>query len=453
MAETPEKEQIDKIFEDENVLIVSPLTAAANKYYGTRGGYNEWDYDDITENGNKVYYIISKESGGKVGFYKNKNGIAYYYDGRILDESDLKDIIKSFPSAKEEIKELVDLNFFKILRKFLNGKATGLELQDSDPLIYDVDTKEKRGNSTVELSNDDRDGILELLGLNDDDIWIMRLVMFRGEYEFTDRERQYDDNINGYGIFRYFQGENVEKLKKIAQFVYPEKEFVMNSEEYLSELFKKLESPFERQLDNMTDEFIYEFNYKSSEKLRDSIQEELNEALSKINFSLSSNLSKLTTTAINLLYLYTLIGDKSLSLRQLLEKYFEDYRETKYLGGWSDNVYEYEDWNLDYDKLNNKFEWELDKILDKLEEDDNFGNYYDLLKRINSKFKLGTWYQTPKNKNIFFRISSINPDNLKLLVDLKKKGPMDVAIYHLFSEENFMKYIHNPDLFDIFDEK
>jgi hypothetical protein len=79
--------------------------------------------------------------------------------------------------------------------------------------------------------------------------------------------------------------------------------------------------------------------------------------------------------------------------------------------------------------------------------------YFKLYEKIVSKYKLNTWYSTPKDSNILFRVKNIDPNTLKLVVDLRKSGSNDWDKTHYFTEENFNKFLHQPELFSIFDEK
>jgi len=74
------RDQVEKLFEDDNVLIVSPLTIDANTYCEKNtqwydNGYNGTkDFENLLSSGGKIYYIINKKTGEKNSFYRTQDG-------------------------------------------------------------------------------------------------------------------------------------------------------------------------------------------------------------------------------------------------------------------------------------------------------------------------------------------------------------------------------------------
>jgi hypothetical protein len=60
-------------------------------------------------------------------------------------------------------------------------------------------------------------------------------------------------------------------------------------------------------------------------------------------------------------------------------------------------------------------------------------------------------YSTPKDSGITFKIKSIDPETKKITSVLSKKNIIWDKT-HSFTEENFNKFLHQPELFSIFDE-
>jgi hypothetical protein len=453
------KDDVIKVFEDDDVLIVSPLTTFANRYYGQKSPwYDEsWsgtrEFNKNLESGGKIYYIVNKKTGEKEGFYKDEFGQSWYNENSKIGKEEVESYIQWAPSAKKIIINLTSNNVFKNLRQFAKGQITEYRLELSDDLIYDVKKSEKHlGESIVimEFSNDE--DLFDVLDLSDDDKWFLNVIMSRGSYEFTDGDRMWEDNKEGYGIFRWFNGENMVKLREISRMVLPSEEFDEQNEQFMGKLFRKLDEHFDRELNNMTYTYIDEFNEKSTEFARKEITEEFNRYFKNKGFTLIRNFDRISTTVVELIYLYSTTGKKTDDLKTLLGVVLKPEARDS-LGGWAENQYEYDARTLDDEYLNREFETNLDKILDELTENDGFKEYLELNDRITSKYKLNTFYATPKDKNILFQIKKVDPSTLRLQVMLRKSGSNDWDKTHWFTEENFNKFLHQPELFSIFDEK
>lgn len=453
------KDQVNKIYEDEIGLIVSPLTYEANAYYGDKtpwydeGWTGSREFYRRFEDGGRIYYIIDKRTGKKESLYKDKYGDVFYDVDEKMTKDEINDLVEFVPGYKKIILDIVAKNTLKKLRDFAKSKIDVTMLSYSDDLIYDIKKSDKHpGESIVILRFPDDDDLFNVLDLSDDDIWFVNAIMSRGSYEFTDGDRMWEDNKEGYGIFRYFNAENLDKLKQISSLVMPGAEFDSNNDAFLGKLFRAMDEHFDTELQHMTYTYIDEFNEKSTEFARKEIEKEFNKYFVEKGFILVRRYDTISTTVAELIYLYVTTGMKSDDLKTLLENVLKP--EGRYsLGGWSENQYEYEARALDDEYLNREFERYLDKILDKLYENDEMQEYFKLYEKITSKFRLGTWYTTPKDKNILFMIRKIDPASLKLEVVLRKSGSNDWDKTHWFTEENFNKFLHQPELFSIFDEK
>jgi hypothetical protein len=69
-----------------------------------------------------------------------------------------------------------------------------------------------------------------------DDVWFLNRL-YSGNFEFTDSDRIWYDNKEGYGIFSYFNDDNFEKLKKISSTVMPGVELSEHDDSNLGKLF------------------------------------------------------------------------------------------------------------------------------------------------------------------------------------------------------------------------
>jgi hypothetical protein len=450
------KHHAEKVFEDDNTLIVSPLTNEANGYYGGQGPfyeegfYGNREFEKRLEYGGKIYHIINKKTGEKDSFYKDQYGQLFYNDITKLKKDDIDELIKFAPTAKKVLNDITGSDIFKKLKQFAKGKMDKNTLIHSDDLIYDIRVNSNSpGDSPILLRFDDDDGFLNAMELSDDDIWFLNVIMSR-DYEFMDSDRMWEDNKEGYGIFRMFNDENTQKLRDISRIVLPNQEFDEQNEQFMGSLYRKLDEVFERQLDNMNWTYIEEYNEKSSEHARTEIAHEIETYLNGKEFTVVGKYDTVSIDISDLIYLYSITGNRYADLKTLLEIVLKPGSRDN-IGGWGENYYEYEG-KMDVNKINIEFEFQLDKILDTLSEDKNLQGYFELYEEITSKYKLNTWHSTPKDAKILFRIKNIDPETLKIKVDLRKSGGSEWDKTHYFSDENFNKFLYNPELFSIFDE-
>ena len=450
------KEQVKKFFENDDFLIVSPITIEANSYYGQKSPWHEDGYygtrafEDRTSKGGKIYYIVNKKTGEKQSFYKNRYGDLFYDENTELTKSDIKDLIKFAPTAKSVLSDLTGSDIFKKLRQFAKGKLDSKTLKLSDKLISDVKIKYNMpGDSKVIIEFNDDDELWNILDLDENDVWFLNRL-YSGNFEFTDSDRIWYDNKEGYGIFSYFNDDNFEKLKKISSTVMPGVELSEHDDSNLGKLFVKLTDNFDNELNKMSWSLIDEINTKANLIAEKEVIGEIDTYLENRGFKVVKNFYRLSISVVDLLMLYSMWGNKNADIKELLEHELSPKTGDR-IGGWGDNYHEYEGHGVDANSLNNEFSIQLDKILEELESDE-YKEYYELLKKITSKYKLNTWYETPKDKNILFFIDKIDTESLLIKVKLRKRGGNYWDKSHYFSEENFNNLLYQPELFDIFDE-
>lgn len=462
MDELLSEDEVTKIYEDENVLIVQPLTFSANKYYGEgtpwyeEGWYGMKDFGKKMDSGGKIFYIIDKKTGEKTGIYKNQWDEVFKSEDEEMDQEDIVNLIKTYPSAKSKIRDLTSNQIFFKLRNFAKGGSSKTELLSSEDLISGIYLDEKSPkDSKVLLDFGENDEIFDTLDLSEDDRWFINAINY-GDFEFMSSDQLYQDNTEGYGIFSYFNKTNEEKLKDIARFLgVTEKsgeEFDIERESSKANLYQRLYDLFPRQMDEMDYALMQEINEKATDLARNDIQQDFDKFLGDLGFKVKQSYDEIETTITNLLYLYSITGDKNSNLKNLIQKVFQGSVRKKSFGGWGTDYYEYQSGaDIDGEKVNQKFEAELDDIIEKLNDDDKLSEFIELYNRITSKYKIGVHYETPKDKNISFRINKIEPDTKKIVVSLTQKGGR--TVYHSFTEENFNKFLYNPEIFSIFHEK
>jgi hypothetical protein len=132
-----------------------------------------------------------------------------------------------------------------------------------------------------------------------------------------------------------------------------------------------------------------------------------------------------------------------------------EYSGTGKLGGWSENSYEYQDYdNFDSNAFNNTVERQFDKILEKLDEDEDAGGekikeFLGFRNRIVKKFGINKWNKLPIDKNVGFKVENFDRENMRVIIMIEKqyKGMRRLKL----SEENFNNLLYSPQLFDLFE--
>lgn len=357
---------------------------------------------------------------------------------------------------EQENEDRGPIDSFRALRLFARDKISPRELESIDPLIYDVRVKKPNGASEVILDFDYDEDTLRVLGLNDDDNWFARVVTNSYQpYEFQDWSTMKYNFVDGNGKYYLdrLEDENKEKINLISTFLIGQPLFVEETNDEKSrEFFNKFEKFFEREFDQIISEFTNEINSQMSEAAETEINKDLDRYLSKFDLSFSSRFERIKTTVSDLINLYATTGKYKLTIKELLEYYFEEKEEFTD-GGWYDDVYRYENFDkLDWDSLNRSVGRELDSVVEKIEDEHNLTKFKEFYDKITSKYKINTWYDLPKDKDILFNISSFDPDEMKVNVQFKQKGLRNHKILrHKFSEENFLKFLHHPELFPIWE--
>lgn len=460
-----QNEEIKIVYDDDNFRIIKPLTLEALCKYDKNHYYCDsmhvW-YPSFKRANTVTYIFISKKNNSVETFRRLEDNVIVDGMENDVDLSDVTKNLKKYFGVPESItKKLLGSNFFNQLRAFLRGDISRVGLRNADPMIYDISEQFKQEPRII-LSFDDFDKFLEMIGLDDDDISFYNWIA-SGRWDFRTYDQDYDDMREGYGPFWAFNEENKNKLEYISSILMPGKKFEDN-EEVFRELFRILYDEFPRRMDDI----IYRWTDAANEQMNNSawknVKEELEEFFTKtgLEVELGKDLIKMRLSEI--LRLYTEIGDTRLTLQELLEEYFQNKKGN--LGGWYENQYEYEnqrEWDME--GLNNKWGYELDNIIDELnDESESYSKIYRLHWEMKDKYGFRKVQRTPKDPNLWFQILGIDKDTGKIATQIVKTwglengGPFSQSRVlknknHEFSEENFNLFLNQPELFDIFDEK
>lgn len=438
-------------------MVVKPLNMKGFIYYGLNTGwlsqlipdeYETRKIKKILSSKGDMYFIYDKKGNKKWGIFKNVNGknVINLYDD-LLSNEDIKQIKTLIsPDNKKIFNEILGSSTFKFLRKFMSGKISDEELEDVDKLINTVYVDSRNLSDSIVILYGD---FLEMSSMSDESIWFINRIT-SSYLDFTDAHREWDDLLQGYGIFRYFNTENTNKLEKISSYLLPNDEFDLENEKFVGVLAREFDSKFERYLNNMIYDYVDVVNLSASKEAEKIVEKELNEMFAKYGLTFTdTDYKKAETTVLNLFELYLNNFKLYDDLTQLFESIFSKDRDIPDYENW----YEFQDLaRWDNEELNNKFESNLDDVLEKISDDEDFKKRSDIISRLKEEFNFGYWTETSYNPNILFKIKSVDEEG-KIVVELKKlNGKKEIIKSHAFSEDNFRKFINNPEIFSIFDQ-
>lgn len=449
------KNQAEKLYEDDEVLVVKPNTYAASCYYGANTKWctttkeSSHYFRQYIAKGS-LYYFLNKKTGLKLALHVNKDdGEKVVYDAKDK-EITIETLRESFPNQDDLIDELVGAGkFLKTLRDFVRGRVSSGDLEDSDDAILNVKDGNPLGQSIITIDFGSDEKVYNAMDLSDDDIWFLNAMnSYYSDYNFMDSYQVESDFKDGYTVYQDLDKENREKIKQIASIIIPNKEYDIEGEDYRIELSKTLLDLFERQMDYILGEYHSEKENEMQTTAKKGISKEMGDFFESIGFSVKRPYDELNTTAANLLMWAARLNIQKIDAISLFNRIVE-FNGTGRLGGWYENTYEFQDdENFDNISFNRNAGRELDNIIEKLESDNNIQDFLDFRKRIESKYKMNTWYALPKDKEIKFKVFGFDRENMKVDVQITAnfKGSKSFSL----SEEGFKNLLYQPELFDIF---
>lgn len=335
-----------------------------------------------------------------------------------------------------------DKNILTSLLQFARDEIKSWELEDADPFIKDIIVKYPRGASKVTFNFKNDYEVAELLDISDEDIHMLHSLGYG--YEFTDDYNITQDLKDGYGNFWFsFNQDNIKLLKKISEYLIPEHEFNLDDEKFNKKLYEILDGDFDSELENMIYEYVEQINQYNEEKTTEAIDKELDEMLDGTGFSVGRDLEKINTTVGNLIYAIREM-DYEGNLEGLVKQILEGRGRS--VGGWYDlthqfyDIYDNERYQLDINRY-------LEKIWDKISEDENLEKLLKTRENIKKKYPLNTWITIPKDKTAKLKIKGFKGDQIVVVIT-STEGKFETFEKSL-SEENFYNLLYQLELFDL----
>jgi hypothetical protein len=373
-----------------------------------------------------------------------------------LTESDLIRLVKRVILTEQTDEVENDSNTLLALRNFSKGKITTNDLYGMDNTIEDIRVRNPLGQSGITIKLGEKEDFLEEIGLSNDDAWFRDIIMssYGNGYEFTDSYSVEEDFKEGY-IFEYdLNEENTETLKGIAGRLIPNENVNLDEDEYRQKLHRLLLDIFPSEIDYILSDYSIEKDNEMNQVARESIKYEFDDKLDEMGVDLSYDMEEVTITLADLFSEALQLNLFNSSAQEMVTKIISNKLGSN-VGGWYENNYEYRDQSkFDTESFNRTVENQFEKIIEKMDEDSDseytIKDYIEFRARVLNKFKMKTWYETPKDKDIIFSIKDFEPENMTIILTVKDRGTQLLKDIKL-DEENFQQFLYQPSLFKLED--
>jgi len=217
----------------------------------------------------------------------------------------------------------------------------------------------------------------------------------------------------------------------------------LDTDEQKSEAGQKLLDMFGNEIDNIISDYVGEYNQCKTKGFNTMIKNDFCNPFQNYGIFTKYCLTEYFTSVGMLLSLYDTMGDKTLTISELLFRIGSEMQ----IAGWSEYIYEVDCEDFDQESFDSYSSRYLDNIIEKLEDESQYEDIYEyseLYKRLDSRFKINTRNKTKTGREFFYR--GINPANNRILVQVfKKDGETEERSY---SEEEFENFLVSPDLFE-----
>ena len=373
-----------------------------------------------------------------------------------LTESDLIRLVKKVILTEQTDEVENDGNTLLALRNFSKGKITTNDLFDMDETIDDIRVKNPLGQSLITIKLGEKEKFLEEIGLSTDDAWFRDVIMssYGNGFEFTDSYSMNDEFNEGY-IFEYdLNEENTQTLKGIAGRLISNEEVNLDDDEYRKKLHGLMLDIFPREIDYIISDYSIEKDNEMNQVAKESIKGEFDDKLDEMGIDLSYDMDEATITLADLFSEALQLNLFNSSAQEMVTKIISNKLGSD-VGGWYENNYEYRDQSkFDTESFNRTVENQFEKIIEKMDEDSDseytIKDYIEFRARVLNKFKMKTWYETPKDKDIIFSIKDFEPENMSIILTVKDRGTQLLKDIKL-DEENFQQFLYQPSLFKLED--
>ncbi|CAB4130232.1 hypothetical protein UFOVP117_321 [uncultured Caudovirales phage] len=355
---------------------------------------------------------------------------------------------------------------YQALKDFTEGLVTAnfVRYEDDEDILRITRVNEKNlGKSLVYLTFDTEDYV-KLFSRNSDEnnnAYLIK-VAFQGSYYggniFVDEYSMDYDWDEGY-LLNYFNDENLDKIKEIVKILRPSLsvEDLRNHNDKVMEICKWLKDEFSDEISSIVYDYTTEYDEALVKGLRNYITSKLCNALIPVNIFEKKCANLYMTTVSIILNTWDKSGeDKDGKLSDMIKTTIDqlglEFDEDLY-----EDYYSYFDSkNFDDEGFNRSVGWNLDKIITKIEDSDNFDSYRknsDLREKL-SKLKYGDfneWYEFPPQKTFGektpnkFIIKDVDDGKILITYTDYERNEFNKTVK--IDYETFLNFLYHPELF------
>lgn len=413
-----ESGDVEIVSEDENLKIVKVLSKDAAFYFGGDLYSQSWD-DNFSEG--DLYFLISSDPDVQVFSIHNRDNndpsvVRYGYDRNGFANAD--DIKKYFPKSVKVLNPIIRFGeTYEFLKSVYNGYEPRWNENGGDKIIGEIKFNGGSPNNSIVVIefNDDED-FLNIFDLDSDDIYEWRYYM--SDYSNVDYDTyRYTEDWDEGDFFQYaFNDQNKEKLINIVRTFFPSVD--PSDTKKISVLANEIDS---KVVDSIVDEYASEWENCIYNNSRDEIKSELDNPFVKFGIKQKALAYKYEATVGVLLTWYKQLKSEDVDLRGLLKELVDKF-DKNYRGNWSELRYNGDCPDWDNESYQSYVSNQLDKIIEKYEEDERFVNYnefIELQQQIDQEYGFDKWIPIRTDKNKFFKIEKIDPETNKIIISFR----------------------------------
>jgi hypothetical protein len=414
-----ESGDVEIVSEDENLKIVKVLSKDAAFYFGGDLYSQSWD-DNFSEG--DLYFLISSDPDVQVFSIHNRDNndpsvVRYGYDKNGFANAD--DIKKYFPKSIKVLNPIIRFGeTYEFLKSVYNGYEPRWNENGGDKIIGEIKFNSSSPNNSIVVIefNDDED-FLNIFDLDSDDVYEWRYYM--SDYSNVDYDTyRYTEDWNEGDFFQYaFNDQNKEKLINIVRTFFPSVD--PSDTKKISDLANEIDSNV---VDSIVDEYASEWENCIYNNSRDEIRSELNNPFVKFGIKQKALAYKYEATVGVLLTWYKQLKSEDVDLGGLLKELIDKFDRNNYRGNWAELRYNGDCPDWDNERYQSYVSDQLDKIIEKYEEDERFVNYnefIELQQQIDQEYGFDKWIPIRTDKNKFFKIEKIDPGTNKIIISFR----------------------------------
>ncbi len=174
-------------------------------------------------------------------------------------------------------------------------------------------------------------------------------------------------------------------------------------------------------VDRIVDEYASEWEHCIYNNSRDEIRSELDNPFVKFGIKQKALAYKYEATVGVLLTWYKQLKSEDVDLGGLLKELIDKF-DKNYRGNWSELRYNGDCPDWDNESYQSFVSNQLDKIIEKYEEDERFVNYnefIELQQQVDQEYGFDKWIPIRTDKNKFFKIEKIDPGTNKIIISFR----------------------------------